>query len=201
MPGLIARTPSPTSSASRSRSAWSAPIIVAGAAVGLKPLQDRTLASTDKRRSSRSRAHRRRRERLTPEEVIERFEENIEARVVDIETGEYVDDQSTVDLSTSARRRRTRSGATSARQRAKVTRLPKNALVYHVKKGDGVDKRSSCRSRARASGPRSTATSRWSPTPDHRGHHLLRARRDPGSRRRGREPALAGPVARPKGLR
>ena len=48
---------------------------------------------------------------------------------------------------------------------AKVRRLPMTtALVYHVVERRRARRRSSCRSRARASGPRSTASSRWART-------------------------------------
>ncbi|MEM9071100.1 MAG: Na(+)-translocating NADH-quinone reductase subunit C [Myxococcota bacterium] len=75
---------------------------------------------------------------LTQQEVIDRFEENVEARAVDLQTGSY--DES-IDVATYDQRARAKDEATSRvapANDAKVRRLPNRALVYLVKDGDSI---------------------------------------------------------------
>jgi Na+-transporting NADH:ubiquinone oxidoreductase subunit C len=81
-------------------------------------------------------------ESIAPEEVSERFTSNIVARVIDLETGEYVpedeidpdvfDQQS--ELSDPALSREAPANP------AQVSRLPKHAQVYHVLDGETISK-------------------------------------------------------------
>lgn len=114
-------------------------VVVAASAVGLKPLQDKNarvdrltkvlevagLVSSD--------------EELNAEQIIARFEQNIDARIIDMKTGEY---NSTVDPSTFDQRSAAKDPKRSFKappNSAKVFRLPHHALVYQVKKSDTVD--------------------------------------------------------------
>lgn len=75
-------------------------------------------------------------ERLSREELTARFESGLEARVVDLATGEYVDG---VDALSFDQRRAAKDPETSRpapTNRAKVRRLPEHAVVYVIKDGD-----------------------------------------------------------------
>lgn len=76
-----------------------------------------------------------------PRAVInQRFEENLTAVVVDLETGE---ERSDIDPSTYNQRAATQDPARShvaPANPAKVTRLPENALIYELKDGDQVQR-------------------------------------------------------------
>jgi len=81
-------------------------------------------------------------EAITPDEVTNRFESNIVARVIDLDTGEYVpedeidpnvfDQQSELSDPTLSRE--------APANPAQVSRLPKHAQVYHVLDGETVAK-------------------------------------------------------------
>lgn len=115
-------------------------VVVAGSAVGLKPLQEKNARVDRLTRVLEVAGLVDPGESLTAEEVLARFEENVEARIVDMETGQYNDE---IDPSSFVQRRAAsdpeRSKAAPSNE-AKVMRLPHNALVYHVKRGNDVDK-------------------------------------------------------------
>ncbi|MEO1171336.1 MAG: Na(+)-translocating NADH-quinone reductase subunit C, partial [Myxococcota bacterium] len=77
-------------------------------------------------------------EQLTAEQVIERFDSNIKARIVEMKTGAY---DETIDAASYDQRKASKDPATSYAapdNPAKVFRLPNHALVYQVMKNDDV---------------------------------------------------------------
>jgi Na+-transporting NADH:ubiquinone oxidoreductase subunit C len=77
---------------------------------------------------------------LPPAEISSRFEDNIVARVIDLETGEYADD---IDVNSFDQRKAAKDATMSVEapeNLAKVLRTPKNAIVYHVKEDGEVAK-------------------------------------------------------------
>ncbi|MEM6273938.1 MAG: Na(+)-translocating NADH-quinone reductase subunit C [Myxococcota bacterium] len=114
-------------------------VLVAGAAVGLKPLQDvnkrvdrmsKVLEVAGLMESS---------EDLTGEQIVERFEANIEARIIDMETGAYDDGIDTASYDQRRAANDPERSTTAPENKARVKRLPKHALVYQVKRDDAVD--------------------------------------------------------------
>lgn len=78
-------------------------------------------------------------ESISREELSSRFEENLEARVVNLGSGNYVEG---VDPFAFDQQRASKNPDTSepaADNRAKVRRVPHDALVYLIKKGDQVE--------------------------------------------------------------
>ncbi len=76
-------------------------------------------------------------EEVESEEVARRFNERIEAHVIDLETGEYVPG---IDPLTFDQRKATTDPATSERaprNPAQIQRLPNHALVYEVRDASG----------------------------------------------------------------
>jgi len=74
-------------------------------------------------------------ERLSREELSSRFESGLEARVIDLATGEYVEG---IDALSFDQRRAAKDPETSRpapTNRAKVRRLPAHAVVYVIKDG------------------------------------------------------------------
>jgi Na+-transporting NADH:ubiquinone oxidoreductase subunit C len=81
-------------------------------------------------------------ETITPQEVTNRFEANIVARVINLETGEYVPEDE-VDPATFDQQDELSDPALSIAappNRAQVSRIPKHAQVFHVMDGDIIDK-------------------------------------------------------------
>ena len=77
-------------------------------------------------------------ERLSAEEIQQRYSENIEAKVVNLASGSYVDD---VDAATYDQRAAAADPDQSREappNPAKVRRVPENALVYQVKEGGKI---------------------------------------------------------------
>lgn len=115
-------------------------IFVAGAAVSLRDKQEtnKILDRYEKVLSVAGLAQTG--EKLDKEQVTQRFEQNIRPRVVELATGNYVDD---VDAATYDQRSAAKDPAQSLvapDNAAKVLRMPKYALVYHVMDGDQVSK-------------------------------------------------------------
>jgi len=78
-------------------------------------------------------------EKLSKDEVTKRFEANIKPRIVELDTGAYVDD---VDPSTYDQRAAANDPSMSEAappNDAKVLRIPKYAVVYQVMEGDKID--------------------------------------------------------------
>lgn len=114
-------------------------LMVSAAAVGLKPLQDRNARVDRLTRVLEVAGLVDSGERLTPEQVISRFEANIETRVVDLSSGDYAPAINAANFDQrKASSDPTRSAAAPA-NKAKVSRLPHHALVYQVKKSDRID--------------------------------------------------------------
>jgi len=79
-------------------------------------------------------------EKLGRDEILKRFDENITPEVINLQTGEPVEG---VDPAEFDQQKAAQDPATSheaADNPAKVRRLPENALVYQVKKGDELQK-------------------------------------------------------------
>jgi len=75
-------------------------------------------------------------ESLSREDLTTRFESGLEARVVDLETGEYVEG---IDALSYDQKKASKDPATSREaptNRAKVRRIPNHAVVYVIKDGD-----------------------------------------------------------------
>ncbi len=114
-------------------------IFVSGAAVALKPLQE-TNKVLDRQAKVLSVAGLvRPGEELTPDQVHERYEANIVTKVVDLETGEYVEDVDPATYDMRAAMADPNQSVEAPANQAKVMRLPKNALVYHVMKEGKID--------------------------------------------------------------
>ena len=74
----------------------------------------------------------------TPDRIKSTFDDNIQAKVVDLKTGNY---NTTVDVTTFDQQKASRAPATSAvapDNRAKVGRLPNQGMVYHVMEAGSV---------------------------------------------------------------
>jgi Na+-transporting NADH:ubiquinone oxidoreductase subunit C len=109
---------------------------VAGAAVSLKDRQDANKVLDRQKKVLAVAGLMEPGEKITPDEVQARFDKNITAKVVDMESGDYAAD---VDAKTYDQRKAAKDPATSKvapANKAKVQRVPNNALVYHVA-GDG----------------------------------------------------------------
>jgi Na+-transporting NADH:ubiquinone oxidoreductase subunit C len=113
-------------------------IFVATAAVSLKERQDLNAQLDVQKKVLQLVGLMEPRERLSADEIQQRYADNIEARVVNLATGNYVDD---VDPDTFDQRKaaadpdQSREAPPNA---AKVRRVPENALVYQVKEAGKV---------------------------------------------------------------
>lgn len=76
-------------------------------------------------------------ETLSNEEISKRFDDNITARVVNLETGEYNDDINPETFDQRKARQDPQRSEVAPPNKAKVIRLPYNALVYHVQNDRG----------------------------------------------------------------
>lgn len=114
-------------------------VLVAAAAVGLKPIQDKN-ARVDRLTKVLDVAGLiQKGEKLGAEEVIQRFEANIEAKAINMKTGEY--DES-FDTTTYDQRKAAKNPEMSFEappNPAKVFRLPNHGLVYQVMDEGRVD--------------------------------------------------------------
>ncbi|MCB9780971.1 MAG: Na(+)-translocating NADH-quinone reductase subunit C [Alphaproteobacteria bacterium] len=113
-------------------------IFVAGSAVALKDRQEANKV-LDRQKNVLAVAGKLP-DNATPDAVAQAFETNIRARVVDLQSGEYVED---VDPATFDQRSMRDDPATShaapAGNAAKVLRLPNEGLIYQVVDGDKVE--------------------------------------------------------------
>jgi Na+-transporting NADH:ubiquinone oxidoreductase subunit C len=113
-------------------------IVVASAAVALRPLQAQNQRVDRLGKVLQVAGLMEQDERLSPDEVVQRFERHIVPRVVVLETGEYDD---TIDASTYDQRAAAKDPAMSraaAQNDARVLRVPTHGLVYHVVEGDEI---------------------------------------------------------------
>ncbi|GMW00788.1 MAG: hypothetical protein AMXMBFR84_19250 [Candidatus Hydrogenedentota bacterium] len=113
---------------------------VAGAAVFLKDKQDINLL-VDRKEKVLTVCHLiEPTEKLTNEQVLERFEKNIVPKVVDLKTGDYVPEDQ-IDPAAYDQQKAKNDPAMSEeapRNPAQISRVPKYALVYQVKPADEV---------------------------------------------------------------
>jgi Na+-transporting NADH:ubiquinone oxidoreductase subunit C len=114
-------------------------IVVASTAVSLRPLQERNARVDRLSKVLQVAGLMEHDERLSPDEVVARFEANIVPRVIDLGSGAYDD---TVDASTYDQRKAAKDPELSraaAPNDARVLRVPNHALVYHVVEDDRVE--------------------------------------------------------------
>ena len=77
-------------------------------------------------------------ERLSVEEIQQRYAQNIEARVVNMASGNYVDDIVAAEYDQRAASADPDLSREAPPNAAKVRRVPENGLVYQVKEGEQV---------------------------------------------------------------
>jgi Na+-transporting NADH:ubiquinone oxidoreductase subunit C len=107
-------------------------LVVAGSAVGLKDRQDRNIRLDRQKKVLVVAGLMRDGEKISAEEATSRFEANIQARIVDLEAGEYAAD---IDPATFDQSRATKDPEQSnvaPDNKARVRRLPKNASIFQV---------------------------------------------------------------------
>jgi len=115
-------------------------VVVSGAAVALKDLQEENKLLDKQAKVLTVAGLMREGQSLPKDEITSLFAENIEAKVVDLDTGEYVDD---VDAATFDQRKAQSDPERSTEappNDAKVRRVPNNALVYHVMKDGEISR-------------------------------------------------------------
>ena len=115
-------------------------VVVSGAAVALKDRQEENKLLDKQAKVLTVAGLMREGQNLPKEEITKLFEENIDAKVVNLESGEYVAD---VDAATFDQRKAQSDPARSKEapeNEAKVRRLPNNALVYHVMKDGEISR-------------------------------------------------------------
>lgn len=113
-------------------------IVVASTAVSLRPLQERNQRVDRLSKVLQVAGLMEHDERLSPDEVVERFERHIVPRVIDLKTGEYDD---AVDASTYDQRKAAKEpdeSRAAAPNDARVFRVPNYGLVYHVVEDDSI---------------------------------------------------------------
>jgi Na+-transporting NADH:ubiquinone oxidoreductase subunit C len=114
-------------------------ILVSGAAVSLKPLQEINKTLDKQKKVLTVAGLMSHGEEILPEEVQRRFTESIEAVVIDLSTG-MADEEA--DVGRFDQKKATGDPETSIvapKNRAGVGRMPKQAMVYLVKKADAVE--------------------------------------------------------------
>jgi Na+-transporting NADH:ubiquinone oxidoreductase subunit C len=79
-------------------------------------------------------------EALPAEQVLARFEEQVVARVIDLDTGAYVDDADATTFDQRAASRDPERSRPAPDNAARVQRVPRRALVYHVGAEGAVDR-------------------------------------------------------------
>ena len=113
-------------------------IIVAGTAVSLRPLQERNAKVDRLSKVLQVAGLMQHDEALGPDDVVARFEKHIVPRVIDLETGAYDD---SIDASSYDQRAASKDPDQSrpaAANDARVLRVPKHAVVYHVVENDEI---------------------------------------------------------------
>jgi Na+-transporting NADH:ubiquinone oxidoreductase subunit C len=113
-------------------------IVVASTAVSLRPLQERNARVDRLSKVLQVAGLMEHDEKLSPDEVVARFDSHIVPRVVDLGSGAYDD---TVDASTYDQRAAAKDSERSrpaAPNDARVLRVPNYGLVYHVVQDESV---------------------------------------------------------------
>lgn len=114
-------------------------IVVASASVTLKPRQEQNQLVARLSKVLTVAGLKSADEELSDKEVLSRFEKNITARVVDLDTGKY-DDSVDAEVYNQRKAKTDPERSTKAPPNAaRVTRLPNKALVYHVMRDGKVD--------------------------------------------------------------
>ena len=116
-------------------------VLVASAAVSLKPRQERNALVYKQKNVLVVAGAVSPGESLTAEEISQRFKDSIRVRLIDLASGEYVQDESTL-VETFDQRKAISDPAQSKdapTNPAKIRRLPNSAIVYHVLKDNKVD--------------------------------------------------------------
>ena len=112
-------------------------VLVAGAAIGLRPLQEANKVRDRKKNILMVAGL------YKPRESVEELFEQIEPRIVDLASGEYVDkdklDPATFDQRAAARDPKLSVRIPANKDMAGIGRREKYSLVYLVKKGDKLD--------------------------------------------------------------
>ena len=111
-------------------------IFVAGSAVALKDRQDVNAVVDKQTQVLKVAGLVKEGEAIAAAEVGKRFEENLVPRVVDLETGKYVEDADAANFDMDAAMKDPATSEAAPANDAKVQRLPKQALVYELK-GEG----------------------------------------------------------------
>ena len=117
-------------------------VVVSGSAVSLKERQTINKQLDQKKKVLGVVSLYKAGEDITPDEINKRFADNIEARLVDLKTGNYVD-ASAEELASFDQRKARQDPARSSvagSNDAQVARVPNQALVYLLMKGEEVEK-------------------------------------------------------------
>ena len=113
-------------------------VLVSSVAVGLKDRQDENKRLDKIKNVLRVSGLMETGESLLGEEINQRFQDNLEAHVIDLSTGELMEGMNPLDFD----QRRAAKDPERSRQaptnRAKVRRLPNHALVYLIREGEEV---------------------------------------------------------------
>lgn len=115
-------------------------VLVSGAAVALRDRQQRNVVVDRQTQVLRVAGVIEPKAAPPADEVLALFEENIESRIIDLETGEYADDAQLPDpYDPVAAARDPQLGMRAPDNPADVTYIPRYALVYEVRKGGSLD--------------------------------------------------------------
>lgn len=112
-------------------------IFVAGSAVALKEKQDLNAVVDKQTQVLKVAGLVQEGEAIAPAEVTKRFEDNLVPRIIDLASGEYVDDVDAKSFDMQAAMADPATSIDAPANDAKVQRLPKQAKIYELKSPDG----------------------------------------------------------------
>ena len=112
-------------------------IFVAGSAVALKEKQDLNAVVDKQTQVLKVAGLVQEGEPIAPAEVTKRFEDNLVPRIIDLASGEYVDDVDAKTFDTQAAMADPATSIEAPTNDAKVQRLPKQAKIFELKRPDG----------------------------------------------------------------
>jgi len=113
-------------------------VFVAGAAVSLKDLQDENVLLDVQKKVLTLAGLMREGEDISREEIGKRYTDNIVARVVDLETGNYVEEIDADDFDQRARAADPDTSRAVPRNAAKVMRVPNHAVIFQVSENEEI---------------------------------------------------------------
>jgi Na+-transporting NADH:ubiquinone oxidoreductase subunit C len=113
-------------------------VLVSGVAVSLKDRQDENVRLDRIKNVLGVAGLKSADEDLEPEEMVARFEDGLEARVVDMATGEYVEGVDALSFDQQKAAKDTERSEPTSANPAKVRRVPHHAVVYLIKSGGVV---------------------------------------------------------------